>query len=147
MTKRQIKLLRESFARVEPQGSIAALVFYRHLFTLDPSLRALFKTDIEIQSRKLIEALAFTVASLENPKALVPVLEDMGRRHFGCGVRDEHYDTVNTALLQSLQEILGKALTGEVRRAWKTALLFVSETMKRGAAQVSKLQNERPTGK
>jgi hypothetical protein len=32
-----------------------------------------------------MEALAFTVATLENPSKLVPVLEAMGRRHVTYG--------------------------------------------------------------
>lgn len=69
----QITLLRETFVIVEEQPGIAALVFYRHLFTLDPSLRPLFQSGVELQGRKLMEALEFTLAALDNPTELVPV--------------------------------------------------------------------------
>jgi hypothetical protein len=51
LNAREITLLRSSFARIERQSGIAALVFYRSLFTLAPSLRALFRSDIELQGR------------------------------------------------------------------------------------------------
>jgi hemoglobin-like flavoprotein len=140
LTVKQIRLLRESFARVEPQANIAGLIFYRHLFTLDPTLRPLFHTSIELQGRKLIEALSYTVASLENPKTLVPILESLGRRHISYGTRDEHYATVSSALIQTLEEALGKSFTDETRDAWAAALAFVSETMKRGARPLKELQ-------
>jgi hemoglobin-like flavoprotein len=132
----QVALLRRTFASIESKGTIAALVFYRNLFTLDPSLKAMFHTSIELQARKLMESLAYTVASLEEPQKLIPALEAMGRRHVSYGVRDEHYATVMTALLQMFEETLGKNFTPEAREAWQNALEFVSSTMQRGAAEV-----------
>jgi hemoglobin-like flavoprotein len=140
ITSEQIKLLRQSFALVEPKAGLAGLVFYRNLFALDPTLRPLFKTSIELQSRKLMDALSYTVAALENPGALVPVLEAMGRRHVGYGARDEHYATVTAALLQSLGEVLGDKFTAEVQKAWAGALTLVADIMKRGAAAVLSLK-------
>lgn len=124
---------------MEAQAEIAALVFYRQLFTLDPSLRRLFHTSIELQGRKLMESLRYTMATLENPVALVPVLESMGRRHVTYGTRDEHYDTVLRAMMVMLEQTLGSAFTAETRDAWSKALDFVAETMKRGAAAVTSL--------
>jgi Hemoglobin-like flavoprotein len=136
LTPEQIKLLRQSFGQVQSQGTIAALLFYRILFTIDPSLKSMFHTSIELQARKLMDSLAFTVNSLEEPGKLMPMLEAMGRRHVSYGVRDEHYETVLTALLQMLQESLGDAFTPDTRDAWETALNFVATAMKRGAADV-----------
>lgn len=142
VTEQQIQLLRESFALIEPKAVAAGLTFYRNLFALDPSLRAMFQSTAELQSRKLMEALSYTIATLENPKALVPILEAMGRRHIAYGTRDDHYETVQTALLQALEEILGTACTPETRTAWTEALTFVSDTMKRGAADTQALKQE-----
>ncbi|HEX5221034.1 MAG TPA: globin domain-containing protein [Verrucomicrobiae bacterium] len=142
MTEKQIHLLRESFALIQPKAVAAGLTFYRNLFALDPSLRAMFQSSIELQSRKLMEALSYTIATLENPKALVPMLEAMGRRHVSYGTRDEHYATVLTALLGALEETLGAAYTPETRKAWTAALGFVADTMKRGAAETQALRQE-----
>ena len=140
MNPAQIKLLRESFALVEPQAHIAALVFYRNLFELNPSLRPLFHTSIELQGRKLMEALTYTVATLENPEVLVPVLEAMGRRHVAYGAREEHYATVIRAMMFTLEETLGDAFNSELRAAWNQALKLVASIMKRGAAPVTALK-------
>lgn len=135
----QIALLRENFAVVEAQSGIAALVFYRHLFTLDPSLRPLFHSGIELQGRKLMEALEFTLAALDRPAELVPVLEALGRRHVSYGTRDEHYATMTAAMLQTLRETLGTGFTREAEQAWRAALGFIQSTMIRGAAEVREL--------
>jgi hemoglobin-like flavoprotein len=142
VTSEQTKLLRQSFKLVESQATIAALVFYRNLFTLDPSLRSLFHTSIEVQGRKLMEALGYTVATLENPETLVPALEAMGRRHVAYGTRDEHYDTVLRAMMLTLEQTLGEAFAPEVRQVWSDALKFVADAMRRGAAKVDALKAE-----
>lgn len=136
MTTEQVQLLRDSFARVEPQADIAALVFYRHLFTLAPDLRALFNTSIELQGRKLMESLRYTIATLEKPAELVPVLEGMGRRHVTYGTKNEHYALVQQAMLQMLSEVLGPRYTPATAAAWREALAFVSAAMQRGAGDV-----------
>jgi hemoglobin-like flavoprotein len=144
LTAGQVALLRRSFAVVADQADIAALVFYRNLFTLDPSLRPLFHTSIELQGRKLMEALQFTLATLEQPKKLLPVLEAMGRRHVSYGVKDKHYATVVAAMLLTLREILRGKFTAPVETAWKLALGLVGETMLRGAHQIQELKRQKP---
>ena len=107
-------------------------MFYRNLFSLAPSLRSLFQTSIELQSRKLMEALSYTIATFEQPNALLPVLEALGRRHVTYGVRDEHYEIVIQAMLQTLAEMLGAEFSTKDRNAWEEALSFVAGVMKRG---------------
>ena len=135
----QIILLRRSFNRLAPQSGIAAMIFYRNLFTLDPSLRSLFHTTIELQGRKFMDSLEYTVASLENPRALIPALEAMGRRHVTYGTKPGHYATLVKALLQTLDECLENEFTPGVETAWRLALEFVAEAMQRGAAPVHAL--------
>jgi hemoglobin-like flavoprotein len=134
MTKPQVQLLRDSFARVEEQADIAALVFYRHLFSIAPELRPLFNTSIEVQGRKLMESLRYTIATLEQPETLVPVLEGLGRRHLSYGTKPEHYQIVVRAMMQMLAEVLGRRFTPDTAAAWQEALHFVSQAMQRGAA-------------
>jgi hemoglobin-like flavoprotein len=131
----RIQLLRQTFALLEPHAGIAGLIFYKNLFRLDPSLRQLFQTSIELQARKLMEALGYAISTLEQPAELIPALEAMGRRHVAYGVRDEHYATVIQAMLLTVEEILVRDFTPLVRAAWNETLTFVADTMKRGAAQ------------
>jgi hemoglobin-like flavoprotein len=134
MTPEQIQLLRETFRRVEEKADIAALVFYRNLFQIAPELRAMFNTSIEVQARKLMDSLRHTVATLEQPEVLVPVLEGLGRRHLSYGTKSEHYAIVAQAMMQMLAEVLGQRFTPAVSAAWEEALTFVATVMQRGAA-------------
>ena len=137
MTSKQIELVRTTFSRLEAMGGIAALTFYQRLFTLDPSLRPLFRNDIEEQGKRLMLALRFIVDSLEMPQALIPALESLGRRHVAYGVQERHYETVGIALLNMLERTLGAAFTSDARVAWTTAYTNVAEVMKRAAATVA----------
>ena len=50
MTPQQKDLVQSSFEKVLPISEQAAALFYSRLFEVDPSLRPLFKTDIEVQA-------------------------------------------------------------------------------------------------
>ena len=58
MDLEKIALVQESWNKVVPIADEAAALFYEELFTLDPSLKALFKSDMKAQGRKLTSMLA-----------------------------------------------------------------------------------------
>jgi nitric oxide dioxygenase len=64
---------------------------------------------------------------------VVPVAQDMARRHVGYGVQPAHYDTVGAALLWTLEQDLGPAFTDETREAWATAYGTLAQVMKDAA--------------
>jgi len=127
------QLVKESFDLVEPIAPRAAELFYANLFALDPSLQALFKSDRVVQGEKLMKMIGLAVSLLDKPQVLIPALQSLGRRHADYGVRDEHYDTVGTALLSTLQQGTGVAFTPEVREAWIEVYGVISRTMKEAA--------------
>jgi hemoglobin-like flavoprotein len=133
MTPNQIDLVQRSWAQVAPMGEAAILMFYERLFFMDPSLRILFRGDMTKQSRKVLAMLSFTVDALRRPADIMPLVQSMGRRHTGYGVREEHYDTVGAALLWTLEQGLGRAFTPAVREAWTAAFGVLAGTMKEAA--------------
>jgi hemoglobin-like flavoprotein len=133
MTPAQMALIRVSFSAVRPIADTAAALFYGRLFELDPSLRPMFKRDMEEQGRMLMQVIGVAVASLDRLETLVPVLHDLGRRHSEYGVQDAHYDTVAQALLWTLEQGLGEKFTPDVREAWTTVYGLLARTMQAGA--------------
>ncbi|MBL9145489.1 MAG: hypothetical protein JNM99_17565 [Verrucomicrobiaceae bacterium] len=134
MSPDQVHLIRKSFAELSRHDHVAALVFYRRLFEIDPTLRPLFVGDIEQQAKKLIDMLAALISMLERPVGLDMELRAMGARHADYGVKDEHYATVGGALIDMLSEVLGNKFTPAAREAWLALYGAVEATMKRGAA-------------
>lgn len=134
MSPDQVHLIRKSFAELSRHDHVAALVFYRRLFEIDPSLRPLFVGDIEQQAKKLIDMLAALISMLERPLGLDMELRAMGARHADYGVKDGHYAMVGGALMDMLAEVLGAKFTPATREAWLALYSAVEATMKRGAA-------------
>ena len=135
VTLRQIELVQDTFDVIAPIADDAAALFYRRLFEIDPTLRAMFKGDMAEQRRKLMQMLTAAVKGLPRLDRLVPVVEELGRRHASYGVADDHYDTVGTALLWTLEKGLGDAFTDEAREAWATVYGLLASTMKQAAAR------------
>lgn len=137
MTPKQVGLIKVTWDKVYPIADKAAELFYGKLFELDPSLKPLFKGDMEEQGKKLMMMINTVVVGLENLDELVPAVQDLGIRHAGYGVKDEHYDTVAAALLWTLGQGLGDDFTDEVKDAWTEAYVVLATTMKDAAASVA----------
>lgn len=129
MTPKDIELVQSSFAKVAPIAETAAELFYARLFELDPSVEPLFKTDLKEQGQRLMAMITTAVNGLDDVEALVPAVQDMGRRHAKYGVTQEHYGTVGQALLDTLEKGLGEDFTPEVKNAWTQTYGVLSTTM------------------
>jgi len=133
VTSAQKSLVQASFATIAPIADDAARLFYQRLFELDPSLERMFRGDMTEQRRRLMQMLTAAVKGLDHLDKLVPVVQDLGRRHEGYGVTDAHYDTVGAALLWTLEMGLGKSFTPEVKEAWAAVYGLLASTMKAAA--------------
>ena len=137
MTSEQIELVQNSFEKIRPNAEEVARLFYGRLFEVAPSLRPLFRGDMEEQGRKLMQMIAFAVGSLRRLEEILPAVEDLGRRHGGYGVRGEHYAVVGSSLMWTLETGLGEAFTPEVSAAWAAMYGVVAETMCKGASMAA----------
>ncbi|MFO1244766.1 MAG: globin family protein [Ramlibacter sp.] len=135
MTPQQINLVQETFADVKPIAATAAELFYNRLFTLDPALRPLFKGEMGQQGQMLMSMIGSAVGGLRNLEKLAPVVRQLGARHVRYGVRTEHYATVGSALLWTLEQGLGPKFTPDVRDAWTAAYTLLSDVMQLGALE------------
>jgi hemoglobin-like flavoprotein len=137
MKPESISLVQESWKQVVPIADQAAALFYEELFTLDPSLKRLFKSDIKAQGRKLTSMINTAVVNLAKLETILPAVQDLGRRHVGYGVEAAHYGTVGTALIATLEKGLGGGFTPEVRAAWVEAYTVLATVMQDAAAGVA----------
>lgn len=134
MTPEQISQVQESWKAVEGISETAADLFYNKLFEMDPSLAPLFQGDIKEQGAKLMKMIGVAVNGLSRLDTIVPAVQQLGVRHAGYGVEDEHYDTVAGALLWTLGQGLGDAFTDDLKQAWTEAYTILATTMKEAAA-------------
>ncbi len=133
MTPDQKTLVQGTLALVVPISEQAAELFYGRLFELDPALRALFKSDMGEQGKKLMQTLGYCVSKLDQLDEILPAVQALGKKHVGYGVVDANYDTVGSALLWTLEKGLGPAFTPAVKEAWTTVYVTLSTAMKDAA--------------
>ena len=139
MDERKITLVQQSFEKVAKLGIKAAELFYAELFAIDPSLRAMFKGNMQVQHTKLLSALALVVRSLHTPEKIITAVQKLAVKHLDYGVKPEHYTYVGNALLRTLKKGLGPEFTPELSEAWVEAFRMLARIMKEaayGSAQV-----------
>src|SRR4051812_48845029 len=97
LTPRQIELVQSSFNKVAPIADKAAEIFYARLFETAPQVKPLFKGSMTAQGKKLMDMIGVAVKGLNRLEAIVPAVQELGRRHVPYGVTAEHYDAVGAA--------------------------------------------------
>lgn len=133
MSPQQIVLVRSTWQQVLPIKAAAADLFYGRLFELAPDTRPLFKRDIHAQGAMLMATLDAVVRSLHDLGAVLPTAQQLARRHVVYGVQPQHYDSVGTALIWTLEQGLGAAMTPAAREAWLLAYETLAGAMKAAA--------------
>ncbi|MGI9064429.1 MAG: globin domain-containing protein [Pseudonocardiaceae bacterium] len=128
-----VRLIRESFAVVEPRAAEMSRFFYGMLFSLAPATRDLFPANMEVQRSRLLRAIVHVVQMVDRPDELVPFLRQLGRDHRKFGVVATHFDAVGTALITTLQRFAGDAWTPPVEKAWTDAFGLIARTMQEAA--------------
>ena len=136
MNALQIRLVRESFPEIREMAGPVSMLFYGRLFAFDETLRPMFRQDIALQGRKLMDMLTLVVDNIDRFQELRPTLQALGQRHAGYGVRPEHYAQVENALLWAFGSALDQGFYPELKAAWRSVIEAVSVVMKEGAAQI-----------
>lgn len=135
MTPETERLIRESWAALQPVSDTTVASFYAHLFESNPELAPLFQaTDMVEQRRKFAAMMSEIVRVLDQPAVLVGEVADSGRRHVGYGVSHDDYAAVGAALLWALSEALGERWTPDVSAVWREAYELLAAVMRRAAA-------------
>jgi hemoglobin-like flavoprotein len=114
----------------------AAPLFYGRLLEIDPSTRPLLaSTDMAEQGKKLMQMIDVAISGLERLDTLRYAVKDLGRRHAGYRVKDEHYESVGVALLWTLRQgLVEEEFSPDVEKAWAETCGPLTAIMKDGAA-------------
>jgi len=137
VTPEQRRLIRDSFPDISQLSGPIAMLFYGRLFELAPEVRVMFRQDISVQGRKLMDMLTVFVDHLDRMEELEPMLRALGQRHTAYGVTAEQYATVATALIWAFGVALEEEFPAELKAAWRTLIEAVSAVMIDGAAALS----------
>jgi hemoglobin-like flavoprotein len=130
-----VRLLRDSFESLRPQGDEMVEKFYSILFTRHPDIKKMFaQTDMVAQRKKFFDTLDELIKHLEQPDKTLSDLLILGNSHVDYGVRAEQYPIVCDALVEAMKTVAGKNWTPTLDQAWRQAYDKVADIMKKGAA-------------
>lgn len=141
MTPRQIRLLQRSFAQIQPIADRVGMTFYGRLFECAPQVRPLFRNDIELQQRKLMNffgefvklhlrsLLTLSVMAARHPEVSIPGIAALARRHVGYGVLPEYFPAAKDALFWSFKQHLADEFDEETLLAWEAAFDMIAGSM------------------
>ena len=138
MTQHQKDLVRSSFRKITPIAEETSDLFYSRLFEIAPYVGALFKGETHEQGAKMMTMLQMVIHMLDRFEENIPRLEKLGRDHRSYGVTSGHYDIFASALLWSLERMLGRDFTDDVRNAWVALYVDISAVMKKAAKDVTR---------
>jgi nitric oxide dioxygenase len=133
MNERDVALVQQSFEKIAAVGEPLAELFYEELFSVDPSLRAMFTSDFVEQRWKFMAALAMVVGSLHTPEKILSPARALAVKHVSYGVLPIHYTCFGDALVQTVKKSLGAEFTAELENAWVAAFRMLADVMKEAA--------------
>lgn len=98
--------------------------FYSLMFAGNPEVRAFFNQAHQhagTQPRALAGAIIAYASNIDNLGVLGPAVELIAQKHCALMIKPEHYPIVGKHLLVAIKDVLGEAITDEVRDAWAEA--------------------------
>jgi len=126
---REIALIRESFAKLDPRVEDASLAFYAALFTRKPDYRRLFREDLEGQGMRFMSAIRTILENADHPREASAEIARLGQGHAAFGLTAEHFDTMREALIETLGQELGEDFTPETEAAWRKGYDAIARAM------------------
>ncbi|GLU56089.1 globin domain-containing protein [Dyadobacter frigoris] len=136
MTDSKILIIKNSWFHIINNTENAGEYFYQVLFQLDPSLKPMFKTNTEEQSKKLVMMLSYVISKLNVLDQIMPQIEGLAQRHTKYGVSPDHYQIVGQALIQMLEYKLEKHWNEEIKAAWLEVYTILSGAMIQSTSEV-----------
>jgi class 3 adenylate cyclase/hemoglobin-like flavoprotein len=123
-------LVQSTYEIIAPKAEAFAADFYGHLFAQHPEIEPLFaRVEMATMRLMLMRMIGVTVRGLHNLPQVLPGLRDLGMRHAGYGIRPEHFDYAEEALLHALALHLGDAFGADVRQGWRDVFDLLRRAM------------------
>jgi NAD(P)H-flavin reductase len=128
-----VRLIRESYAQIQPHAAEVMQFFYAMLFAIAPDSRDLFAVNMEAQRSRFWRALVHIVQHIDRSDELIPFLHQLGRDHRKFGIRPQHHGAMGTALMAALKAYLGPSWTPQVEKAWHNTWGLITRAMQEAA--------------
>lgn len=128
----QIKLIKATVPVLAEHGKTITDVFYQHMLGENPALNDIFNIPNQrngYQSRALSGALYAYASHIDDLGALGSAVELICNKHASLYIQPAQYHIVYKYLMRAMAEVLGDALTPEIKDAWATAYWQLADLM------------------
>lgn len=153
--ERRKKLVQQTWRSVEfAKNEKFTIAFYERLFQKYPQVVPMFDgIGLSAQATKLYEVVCVAVRFLDDLPGLVPVLQDLGKRHaVSYGVERAHYGVVTEIFVEILYEFLtdffsqqaagsASVFLLDVTDAWSWVLTLIGDVMADAGEEALKEKN------
>jgi len=129
MNDSKILLVKNSWDYLANNTENAGEYFYQTLFEIAPSVRPMFKPDIQDQAKKLVTMLSYVISKLTRLDEIEDQIKGLAQRHVNYGAKPEHYAAVGQALIMMLEYKLDKQWNEPTRDAWIEVYTILSGAM------------------
>jgi len=124
LSDRERDLVKGTVPVLQEHGEALTRHFYARMFHHNSELKHLFNESNQTngqQQKALAMAVLAYAENIDNPLALLPVLQRVAHKHASIGIRAEHYPIVGKHLLASIAEVLSLPADHELLTAWAAA--------------------------
>ncbi|KAL2112557.1 hypothetical protein VUR80DRAFT_7170 [Thermomyces stellatus] len=124
LTQEQVSIVKSTAPVLREHGETITKVFYRNMLSAHPELKNIFSLRNQqtgAQQRALADSVIAYATYIDDLGKIVPVVERIAHKHASLFVKPEQYDIVGNHLIGAIGEVLGPALTDEVKNAWVAA--------------------------
>lgn len=128
----QLQLIKATVPVLAEHGKTITTVFYKNMLDAHPELNNVFNMPNQVnghQPRALAGALFAYASNIDNLGALVPAVELICNKHASLYIKPDDYKIVAKYLLEAMGEVLGEALTPEIKDAWAAAYWQLADIM------------------
>jgi hemoglobin-like flavoprotein len=133
MDHNAVKLVQESWRRVEAIGPEAAELFHGNLLDRRSWLTAQYQGYVDDRNLMVLETFGHAIKGMHALDTHASVLLQIGRVNAHCGVQTDHYPCFKVALLQTLESLLGDTFSGALKEAWMAVIGTMVRLMLAGA--------------
>jgi hemoglobin-like flavoprotein len=125
LNHQQEALIQSSYSKLAAQADIAAQMFYRRLFEIDPSLRTVLGEDGRDLQQRFVQGISTVVAVLSFPG----VIETLRKRLAAANLEKWRYDAMSEALVYVIARVLDDEYTPAVEEAWMALYAVLVEQL------------------
>ena len=129
MNTRESSLVIDSWRKVSVDIEAAGGVFFERLFEKSPSLKTLFKNDLQTMQRQFTNMLNVIINGLEQADSLREPLKKLGETHRGYGAKQADYDLMSECLIETIEQCSQEILSQAEKLAWQKAFRLFSDMM------------------